>query len=215
MLLTGAKGHAVEVLDIILKDFPIEKVWFFDNVSTEFSLSSIDPGRILRTNEELKKHFSSDPGFVLGTGVPSTRRLLEGICLAQGGKLESVISQSAIISSMNVKLGEGLNIMHGVIIHPEVAIGRGTLVNCRAVIHHECVIGDYCEISPGALLLGKVNIGDNTTVGSGAVVLPGKKIGRNVIIAAGAVVTTDIPDNTMAAGIPAKVKKNLLDNPSS
>ncbi|WP_432202680.1 hypothetical protein [Staphylococcus warneri] len=38
---------------------------------------------------------------------------------------------------------------------------------------------------------------------------PGVTIGNNVVIASGAVVTKDIPDNTLAAGVPAKVIKEL------
>lgn len=49
---------------------------------------------------------------------------------------------------------------------------------------------------------GKVGCGNCT-------ILPGVTIGNNVIIAAGAVVTKDIPDNCIAAGVPAKVIKQL------
>ena len=50
-------------------------------------------------------------------------------------------------------------------------------------------------------------LGDNVYVGAGAKVLVDVKIGDNVIIGANAVVITDIPDNAVAVGIPAKVKK--------
>ena len=48
-------------------------------------------------------------------------------------------------------------------------------------------------------------IGDNTWIGTGAVVVAGARIGHGAIIAAGAVVTGDIPDSSVAAGIPARV----------
>ena len=41
-------------------------------------------------------------------------------------------------------------------------------------------------------------------IGGGAVILPGKTIGADCLVAAGAVVTTDTPDNTIVAGLPAK-----------
>ena len=44
-------------------------------------------------------------------------------------------------------------------------------------------------------------------IGGGSVILPGVKIGDNAIVAAGSVVTQNVPDNTMVAGVPAKVKK--------
>ena len=48
-------------------------------------------------------------------------------------------------------------------------------------------------------------------IGSGANILPGVSIGDNSIIGAGSVVIKDIPANSVAVGIPAKVIKNLDD----
>lgn len=206
MLITGAKGHALEVMDIILQGNSGETIYFFDNVSENFTLKLINP--ILRTTDDLKKLFAVDKSFVLGTGVPFTRKLLCDLCIKHGGNLKSLISQTAVISKLNVVLAEGLNIMHGVIIHPEVSIGKGTLINCRAVIHHECIVGEYCEICPGAILAGNVVVGNNTTIGTGAVILPKITIGKNAFVAAGAVVTENVPDNTLVAGVPARIKKN-------
>lgn len=50
-------------------------------------------------------------------------------------------------------------------------------------------------------------IGNNVFIGAGAKLLGGIKIGNNVDIGANAVVITDIPDNCVAVGIPAKVIK--------
>lgn len=48
-------------------------------------------------------------------------------------------------------------------------------------------------------------IGSGCFIGSGAIILGNVKIGDNVIIASGSVVTTDIPANCFAGGVPAKV----------
>ena len=50
-----------------------------------------------------------------------------------------------------------------------------------------------------------VSIGDNVEIGSNAVILPGVSIGENTTIGAGAVVTDNIPPNSIAVGIPARV----------
>lgn len=60
--------------------------------------------------------------------------------------------------------------------------------------------------SPGMhLRKERVIIGRNVYIGAGAIILPGVTIGDNSIIGAGAVVTKDIPPNTVAVGVPAKV----------
>lgn len=53
-----------------------------------------------------------------------------------------------------------------------------------------------------------ISIGDNVFIGYNATVLPGVKIGNNSIIGAGAVVTKDVPENSIVAGVPAKVIKS-------
>jgi len=50
-----------------------------------------------------------------------------------------------------------------------------------------------------------VSIGDGSWLGHGSVVLPGVTIGQHVVIGANSVVTKDIPDFSVAVGVPAKV----------
>lgn len=46
-------------------------------------------------------------------------------------------------------------------------------------------------------------------IGANVTILPGVTIGNNVVIGAGAVVTKDIPDNSLAVGVPARVIKEI------
>ncbi len=50
-----------------------------------------------------------------------------------------------------------------------------------------------------------VEIGDGSWLGHGVVVLPGARIGRHVVVGAGSVVVGDLPDNSVAVGVPARV----------
>lgn len=53
-----------------------------------------------------------------------------------------------------------------------------------------------------------ISVGDNIYIGNNVMILPGVTIGNNVIIGAGAVVSKDIPDNSIAVGVPARVIKS-------
>ncbi len=58
---------------------------------------------------------------------------------------------------------------------------------------------------------GCIEIGDNVMIGSGTQILFNVKIGSNVIIGAGSIVTKDIPDNSVAAGVPCRVIGDFND----
>lgn len=60
-------------------------------------------------------------------------------------------------------------------------------------------------------LFGPIKIGNNVQIGSNSLILPGVTIGNNVIIGAGAIVTKDIPSNSVAVGVPAKVIESIED----
>lgn len=58
-------------------------------------------------------------------------------------------------------------------------------------------------------LLGQVIIEDNVWIGGGAIINPRVTIGKNSVVASGSVVTKDVPPNTLVAGVPAKVVKEI------
>lgn len=56
-----------------------------------------------------------------------------------------------------------------------------------------------------------VTIGDHVWIGGNVVILPGVTIGNNVVVGSGSVVTKDLPDNTLAAGNPCKVIRQITE----
>jgi serine O-acetyltransferase len=103
----------------------------------------------------------------------------------------------------------------GIEIHPGATIGKGLFIDhgMGVVIGETAEIGDGCTIYQGVTLggtgkdVGKRHptLGDNVMVGAGAKVLGPVKIGSNSKIAANAVVLREVPENSTAVGIPAKV----------
>lgn len=56
---------------------------------------------------------------------------------------------------------------------------------------------------------GPIRVGNNVHIGNNTIIMPGVTIGSNCIIGCGAVVTKDIPDNSVAVGVPAKVIESI------
>lgn len=99
-------------------------------------------------------------------------------------------------------------------------IGKGTVIGYGGigiVIHDRCIIGENCVIGSCTTLGGtnhKYNVpelGNNVLVGTGAKIIGPVKIGNNVVIGANAVVVTDVPDNTVVTGVPARVIKENIN----
>ena len=105
----------------------------------------------------------------------------------------------------------------GIEIHPGATIGKGLMIDhgMGVVIGETAEIGDNCTIYQGVTLggtgkdVGKRHptLGNNVMIGAGAKVLGPMLIGDNSKVAANAVVLTEIPENSTAVGIPAKVVK--------
>ena len=96
--------------------------------------------------------------------------------------------------SYQTKIGSGFYIGHfgGVVVHPQVVIGK----NCN--ISHQVTLG----IANRGVRKGCPVIGDNVYIGPGAKVIGNIQIGNNVAIGANCVVTKDVPDNSVAVGVP-------------
>lgn len=158
-----------------------------------------------------------DDQVVLGY-PPSDVRLLNGVgstrassarqrVFAQfkqrGYTFTGVRHPSAVISSDST-LGEGVQIMAGVILQPGASVAENSIVNTRASVDHDCRIGAHVHLAPGVILSGGVTVGDGVHVGTGAVVIQGVTIGALATIAAGAVVVKDVPAGAVVLGVPAR-----------
>lgn len=208
MLVIGAKGLAKELLEVLLQNKELDNLVFYDDLNSEAPEHLYGRFPVLKSEREAKAYlFGRDARFTIGIGNPQLRKMIYDRFSSYSSHITSVISKGAEIGSFGVRIGGGCNILAGVKISNDVQIGMGCLIYYNSIITHDVQIGDFVEISPGATLLGRCRVGSYTQIGSGAILLPDVTVGSNVVVAAGAVVTADLPDNVMAAGVPAVIRK--------
>ncbi|GGZ02039.1 acyltransferase [Novosphingobium colocasiae] len=113
----------------------------------------------------------------------------------------------------------------------ELSIGAGTWLSPDTKFHTRrgaaITIGAGCDIGPDCLILtgsheigergaragqtttSAVVIGDGCWIGARSTILPGVSIGAGSVIAAGSVVTSDVAENTLVGGVPARLIRAL------
>jgi maltose O-acetyltransferase len=112
-----------------------------------------------------------------------------------------------------------------------ISIGDRTFVNVDAVMLDVApiTIGAACQIATRVQLLTAthpidpeprrlgweygepITIADNVWLGGGVIVCPGVTIGQDTVVGASAVVTRDLPAGVVAAGVPARVRREIGD----
>lgn len=123
---------------------------------------------------------------------------------AAGLNLSPLVDPNAFVDN-TAYIGFGSHVLAGAIVAAEAKIGCGCIVNHKASVDHESTVGDGAHIAPGATVCGVVSIQTGAFIGAGATVLPRLSIGAFATVGAGAVVTHNIPDRSIAVGVPARV----------
>jgi len=124
------------------------------------------------------------------------------------------IEPGAIIRD-RVTIGDRAVIMMGAVINIGAVIGEETMIDMNVVVGGRAEVGARCHIGAGTVLAGVVEpasatpvvVEDDVLIGANAVVLEGVRIGRGAVVAAGSVVISDVGENQVVAGVPARLIK--------
>ena len=180
-------------------------------------------------------HFKKIKGLMLGRGVtlliPRTTYLGGGCSIGKNSYIELYSKYDSVIGN-NVTIREfawfqcrsGINkkalrlvIRNNVYIGPfcilgvggEIRIGEGCQIGARFTVSAEAHTKGDSSYVQGETSRSGVHLGANVWVGNNVTVLDGVCIGDNSVIGAGSVVTKDIPKNSVAYGVPARVKRSI------
>ncbi len=111
----------------------------------------------------------------------------------------------------NITIGKNVFINMGCKFQDQggIYIGDGVLIGHNVVLatlNHAKSPADRSSMIPAP-----IHIGDRVWIGSNATILPGVTIGDGAIVAAGAVVSHDVPENTIVAGVPAAIIREISE----
>lgn len=138
----------------------------------------------------------------------------------------------ALLRSVGISVGENTKVVGPIIVHGKLIIGSNCWIGAGLTVHGNgtVVIKDNVDFGPGVVLLTgghkignsdrragdgesyNIEIENGCWIGARSTILGNTTIGDGSIVAACSCVINSVPDNSLAAGIPALVKKELSNS---
>lgn len=200
IIIIGYSGHSYEIIESLMNnDFHIEGY-------CELKEKHFNPFSIQYLGDEAEKNpkeFIEGKSFFIAIGNNKKRHKVGKYIIKNNGELVNAIHPSSSISN-GAKIGKGNFIGRNSSLNYNSTIGDNVIINTSSVIEHGSLIKDGVHIGPGAVICGGVHIKEKSFIGANSIIKENIIIGKNVIIGAGSVVLSNIPDNSIYYGNPAK-----------
>jgi sugar O-acyltransferase (sialic acid O-acetyltransferase NeuD family) len=216
LVLLGAGGHA-RVLAALVRAAGHPVLGVCDPTLAADGISRWADLDVLGDDGALERLQPDRVALVLGIGQQARGNLREQLYAAwraRGYDFPALVHPSAWIAP-GVILGDGVQVMAGVVIQPGCAIGENSIINTMAGVDHDCRIGRDVHVAPGATLCGTVTVEDGAFIGAGATVIQGLRVGSRAVVGAGVTLLQDVAPTITILGAANRLrwyvikKKNL------
>ena len=198
----GAGGHARE-LQFQLQLVDIAVLAYVDDFSSGYDVDNVP----VLSREAATDRFPGVDWFI-GIGNVSARRRILNSLRESGVQLGSFISPRALVAP-TASISHPTQVFANAIISPSATLGENVIVHFGSVIHHDVQIGADSFIAGGVTVAGYVKVECGVWLGVGCTIRNGSpdtplRIGNGATVGAGACVVTNVPDNAVVVGVPAR-----------
>jgi sugar O-acyltransferase (sialic acid O-acetyltransferase NeuD family) len=208
LVIFGAGGFAREVaqlaLDLIADGAPMRLVGFLSDDAIMHG-TAVGGLPVLGDASYLERN-SGRYSVALGVGSPAVKRRLATRSAISARGFPSLVHPT-VVRSNRVVIGGGVIICAMSVLTVDIELRDFATVNLACTVGHDAILSEYVTLAPAVNVSGNVFIGAGCDVGTGAKVIQGRRLGEWSIIGAGAVVSTDLPANCTAVGVPARSVK--------
>lgn len=120
----------------------------------------------------------------------------------------------ALTNDSQIKVGDDVGISGSTLLaRKSISIGDNTLIGANCTItdsdHHPVDADERLNSRSEKIQSAPIVIGNNVWIGGNVMILKGVTIGKNSVVGAGSIVVSDIPENVIAAGNPARVIREI------
>ena len=209
LVIVGAGGHARVLAEIVYLSKQFQLVGFTDpdpklKGMKIFDAPVLGPDEILPS---LRSQGVEEAIVGVGSSEDNHPRSLLFERIVRIGFHPALLIHPTAVLSFTVEIGRGVAVMARAVVNPNARLGDNVIVNTGAIVEHDCILGDHVHVASGACLSGGVRIGRKSFIGVGASSIQNVSIGEGCLIGGGAAVVGDIPDHSVALGVPARIVK--------
>ncbi|WP_082224348.1 acetyltransferase [Pseudomonas trivialis] len=205
LVMLGAGGHA-KVLLSLANASGLHVIGVCDPELHRLGVFEWRGIAVLGGDEALDQLDRTRVGLINGIGQvvgSNLRQILYESAVSKGFQFPPLVHPAAFVDESAV-LGQGVQIMAGAVIQPDVTLGCNTIINTGASVDHDCNVAAHVHIAPGATLCGNVQIDSGAFVGAGATVIQGLALGEYAVVGAGTVMVRDLPADSILLGPTAR-----------
>jgi sugar O-acyltransferase (sialic acid O-acetyltransferase NeuD family) len=206
LVIVGAGGFGREIASMVLTTQLCE-TWdlqgFLDDDPAKQNDSPLGL-RVLGGHSYLRDN--EDVSAVCCIGEPLARRHFAMDIAGWYRNWTSLIHPSAWVGAQ-VSIGPGVILAANTVVTCDAHIGEHVHLNCYSSVGHDALVSAFATAASHVDITGGARIGECCYIGSGARVLPNVALGERSVLGAGAVANRDIPNDTVAVGVPARVIK--------
>lgn len=210
LIILGASGYSKVIISIIEKLPQFKLIGLVDKSYNLESSRTVLNYPILGEDSDLPTLIEKFKitGFVIAIGDNYTRSIVAKKMTNEFPNLRSpvIIDPSSKVSG-HAHIGKGTVIMPGATVNASTHIGNYNILNTNCSVDHDNNTGEFVSLGPNSTTGGNVRVGDYSVIGISATVIHSISIGHNVILGAGSTLIQNLDDNTVAFGLPAKVKR--------
>jgi len=212
IIIFGTGGNCIDILDAILEINRVsesyEVLGFLDD-NSELWGKEVFGARVLGSLDSASEY--PEAFFVNGIGSPNNfwrkQEMIETANVPTN-RFESIFHPSASVSEF-ATVGRGVVALKNVSISADLTIGNHVIILPNSVINHNDRIDDYVSIASSVSIAGHVHVHNHSYLGGGSSILGHVTIHPKSLVGMGSVVIRDVETNTVVAGNPAKVIRNV------
>jgi len=185
IILFGAGGHALSVIDVIEKTKKFKILFVVDKFD-----GLVGKYKVYKQNEQIDyyKKYTNNVFISIGQIKDSNpRKNLYKKLIEKKYTLPKIISPYAHVSS-SAKIGNGSIIMHHALVNSYAEIGENCIVNSKTLVEHNVKVENNCHLSTGSIINGDCYIKKDSFIGSNATIIQGITIGEKSIIGVGKII---------------------------